>query len=389
VQYITLSPFVQITGLAAVMGLLFWTAYATINYAFKDQLMLLREQRINEARLDFDDRMAEMRAEIDKLNDALLLDQKAYLQKVDHVDAEYRRLADQHERLVNFFRDGLPWKRAPGSAAGATATPKPEKSSFNEQPFAEKYAARFANVVEAHRPLADMQDRLAALEALQIELADAAIAVSQSQVAKASSILAKLGITVAAPSTSEAATGGPFIPVSLQASSSPLDEKLATAARILASYEDVKEEIGALPVYLPMKNVSRISSTFGFRTDPFRRVPAMHAGIDFKADYASPVFAVADGVVVRAGFDGAYGRLVEIKHDNGVSTRYAHLSSISVKPGEKVERGDDIGRMGNTGRSTGPHLHFETRINGRAIDPVRFWQAFNDLQALRAKEIER
>jgi murein DD-endopeptidase MepM/ murein hydrolase activator NlpD len=181
--------------------------------------------------------------------------------------------------------------------------------------------------------------------------------------------------------------GGPFIPVSaVDAAADRLSSRMMLAWQTLGEFDQVKKQIDRLPIYLPMKTVERISSGFGLRRDPFRRSLAVHSGVDFKASLASEVIAVSDGVVTFAGWSGAYGRMIEISHDNGVSTRYAHLSSIKVSPGASVKRGEVIGRMGSTGRSTGPHLHYETRVDGRAIDPVRFWQAFNDLQTLKSKE---
>ncbi len=137
-----------------------------------------------------------------------------------------------------------------------------------------------------------------------------------------------------------------------------------------------------MPLYSPLAKVKRISSHFGLRRDPFRRRMAMHAGIDFKASYGAAIMATAAGVVKRAGWEGAYGRMVEIVHDNGISTRYAHMSAIKVRKGQRVKRGTIVGRLGNTGRSTGAHLHYETRIAGDAIDPVRFWKIRHAVQKI-------
>jgi murein DD-endopeptidase MepM/ murein hydrolase activator NlpD len=141
-----------------------------------------------------------------------------------------------------------------------------------------------------------------------------------------------------------------------------------------------------LPLQVPLKLAARMTSGFGIRRDPFRHTIAMHAGVDFKSDLNSAVYATADGKVNVAGWEGAYGRMVEIVHDNGVATRYAHLNSITVAVGDRVKRGEMLGRLGNTGRSTGPHLHYETRVNGQAVDPVQFWQTSNDIQELTKEE---
>jgi murein DD-endopeptidase MepM/ murein hydrolase activator NlpD len=118
-----------------------------------------------------------------------------------------------------------------------------------------------------------------------------------------------------------------------------------------------------------------LSSGFGVRTDPFLGRPAMHTGLDFRASTGEPARATANGKVVKAGWHGGYGRMVEIDHGNGLTTRYGHLSAIRVKIGESVRIGQTIGDVGSTGRSTGPHLHYETRIDGDAVDPQRFLRA--------------
>jgi murein DD-endopeptidase MepM/ murein hydrolase activator NlpD len=103
----------------------------------------------------------------------------------------------------------------------------------------------------------------------------------------------------------------------------------------------------------------------------------MHEGTDMAGAYGLPIMATADGVVITAGWNAGYGRLVKIKHEFGIETRYAHMSAIRVKVGDRVSRGDRIGDMGNSGRSTGTHLHYEIRIGGRAVNPMTFIKAAN------------
>lgn len=115
----------------------------------------------------------------------------------------------------------------------------------------------------------------------------------------------------------------------------------------------------------------RISSGFGMRQHPLTGGWRFHAGIDLAAAYGTPVKAPADGTVRSAGWAGGYGQLVVLRHAGGVETRYGHLSRLTVAAGESVRKGDLVGYVGSTGASTGPHLHFETRQNGRPIDPAR------------------
>ena len=131
----------------------------------------------------------------------------------------------------------------------------------------------------------------------------------------------------------------------------------------------------AVPVRKPVAGEVDMSSPFGMRLDPFLGRPAIHTGIDLRGEIGEPVHATATGKVSIAGREGGYGNMVEINHGNGLATRYGHLSEIDVKVGQTVRIGEVIGKIGSTGRSTGPHLHYETRINGEAVDPQKFLRA--------------
>jgi murein DD-endopeptidase MepM/ murein hydrolase activator NlpD len=131
----------------------------------------------------------------------------------------------------------------------------------------------------------------------------------------------------------------------------------------------------AVPVRKPVMGEVDMSSPFGVRTDPFLGRPAMHTGIDLRGETGEPVHATAAGKISIAGRDGGYGNMVEIDHGNGLATRYGHLSEIDVTVGQTVRIGQVIGKIGSTGRSTGPHLHYETRVNGEAVNPQKFLRA--------------
>jgi len=139
----------------------------------------------------------------------------------------------------------------------------------------------------------------------------------------------------------------------------------------------------AIPSDKPVKS-AEFTSAFGVRADPFRRATAMHAGIDLAGPSGTPIYATADGIVTDAGWNsGGYGNLVKIDHGRGIETRYGHLSSIAVQPGSRVARGQVIGRMGSTGRSTGSHLHYEVRIDDRPVNPIPFMRSTDYLVAMK------
>lgn len=139
----------------------------------------------------------------------------------------------------------------------------------------------------------------------------------------------------------------------------------------------------AVPADKPVKTAA-FTSGYGVRPDPFRGSSAMHSGIDLSGPVGTPIYATADGVVSEAGWNsGGYGNLIKIDHGRGIETRYAHLSKLTVRPGQQVKRGQVIGRMGSTGRSTGSHLHYEVRIDGRAVNPVPFMKSTDYLLAMQ------
>ena len=146
----------------------------------------------------------------------------------------------------------------------------------------------------------------------------------------------------------------------------------------------LEQGVISIPTTKPVASVS-FTSGFGVRSDPFRGGAAMHAGIDLAGPVGTPVYATADGVVGRAEWANGYGNLVELEHGKGIQTRYGHLSKILVKANTGVKRGQLIALMGSTGRSTGSHLHYEVRIDGRAVNPVPFLQSSDYLLAVQRR----
>jgi len=136
----------------------------------------------------------------------------------------------------------------------------------------------------------------------------------------------------------------------------------------------------SIPSIQPIASFT-FTSAYGVRSDPFQGSAAMHAGIDLASPSGTPIYATADGVVHRAEWFGGYGNMVEIDHGKGISTRYGHMLRVAAHSGERVKRGDLIGYVGSTGRSTGNHLHYEVRIDGRAVNPVPFLQSANYIMA--------
>lgn len=173
-------------------------------------------------------------------------------------------------------------------------------------------------------------------------------------------MMKNLGVHIkASPKTPH--SGGPFIPAS---------DKMGRD--LLLRTDKNLEILRRTPLGRPIAGA--INCPFGFRKDPINGRPAFHAGIDMEADYGDKIIATADGTVIQVGYNGDYGKFVEIKHGNGFTTGFAHLQNYKVKLGDKVKRGQPIGLAGNTGRSTGVHLHYEVRLNNQPINPFPFMQ---------------
>lgn len=172
--------------------------------------------------------------------------------------------------------------------------------------------------------------------------------------------------------------GGPLGPLVLSTSGAVPSADEMRANALLGKLDEVNlYRIAAtkVPLVLPLQSSFRYTSGFGTRQDPKGWGRRMHEGVDMAGSYGTPVYATADGVIVYAGWENGYGRLVKIQHGFGLETRYGHLSQIRVEVGQRVSRGDRIGDMGNSGRSTGTHLHYEVRVNGAAKNPMTFIKA--------------
>lgn len=177
--------------------------------------------------------------------------------------------------------------------------------------------------------------------------------------------------------------GGPLIPIGVSTRNFPGDAEASDRFDSLMVDVDrmnlLRIALGKVPYANPLKDAYRFTSPFGMRSDPFGRGRRGHTGVDFAGPSGTPIYATADGVVVAAGRENGYGLAVRVQHDFGFETLYAHQSRLRVKVGQRVSRGDRIGDMGSTGRSTGSHLHYEVIVNGRQVNPMTYVEAAKDV----------
>ena len=220
---------------------------------------------------------------------------------------------------------------------------------------------------------------LVRIEARQIRFAENMTKMAQARTLKAEAAIRQFGLNPAVLARqARNAQGGLFEPFFGKGKKDVRDPRFLKLAAALGRMDAMERALAAIPTAMPAASMM-MSSGFGYRSDPFTGGGAMHAGLDFKGPVGTPILAAADGKIVLAGFNGGYGNIIEIRHANGLVTRYAHLSGLNVRRGQMVDRGVQIGRMGSTGRSTGSHLHFEVRLNGQAINPRKFLEANPDV----------
>jgi murein DD-endopeptidase MepM/ murein hydrolase activator NlpD len=295
-----------------------------------------------------------------------LLDRQAQVEKAESRVASYRddldNVADELTRRQDFIEDVLPMLPDDVKAEETVSDSRDEA-----QKTVDKVAA---SIPEAAA--------LARLEARQLAFVENLTRYADRRAAAAEKAIRQLGLDPRAMMrAAQTAQGGPFVPVSTRRDGS-LDPRFARLGASLSRMDALERGLTGIPQVMPA-DISQISSGFGYRRDPINGAAAMHAGLDFKGRIGAPIHAAAAGRISFVGRKSGYGNVVEVSHGNGLTTRYAHMSKFKASVGQRVGAGDVIGAIGNTGRSTGPHLHFEVRVNDRAVNPRPFLETAPDV----------
>ncbi len=341
VRFIKVSSRVQMIGAGAVAALaLTWlgsvTTMAVAQYlATRDRMELLdREARVTTA----ESRVSEYRDDL------------------KGVASDLEKRQDFLEKVAEAHLGDLP----ADARAGETVS-----DSSGE-------AAKTVNKVSALLPEAA---GLARIEARQLAFAESLTRAADRRATAAAEKIRKLGLNpgmMLASLDDRSAMGGPLI--SLSTGRGSLDQRFQRLGVSLARMDALERGLAGIPQVMPA-SLEYISSGFGYRSDPFTGDAAYHAGLDFRGPIGAPIYAAAAGTVSFAGVRSGYGNCIEIDHGNGLMTRYAHMSGYRARAGQKVAAGQVVGLIGSTGRSTGPHLHFEVRINDRPLNPRPFLEA--------------
>ena len=225
----------------------------------------------------------------------------------------------------------------------------------------------------------DVAQAFAGVDQQQAALANALRKATDARYVQTAGLMRRLGIAT----TSGGGMGGPFEPVP-SAAPTKADPGFRALFDSWKRLDQLQTTLISVPSQKPVDVVS-VNSGFGVRSDPFRGGRAMHAGVDIPGPTGTPIYATADAIVGRTGWIGGYGNMIELEHGKGIQTRYGHLSAISVTPGTRIKRGQLIGLMGSTGRSTGSHLHYEVRLDGHAVNPIPFLRTSDYLLAMQKR----
>ena len=315
----------------------------------------------------YEDRIAQLRVEVDRLQS------RNYAQAGD-INLQLQDLAQQQEVLLEqhqLVRSLVDKADELGIEAATLSQP------------AEPVGPLAALATGSGNP--DIDDTTAAVTRMMDETQFAMTSIAATAIARTDNIvdeLGGLGIAVDLPAA-EDGIGGPLLPALDGGDSSPMVEDANAVMAALLRYKAARDSIDGAPVHMPIAGNFRRSSGFGNRTDPFTRARAFHSGLDFAAPSGTAVFSAGSGVVTFVGTRAGYGKLVEVTHDDGLLTRYGHLSAFLSHEGQRVHTGTPIAKVGSTGRSTGPHLHFEVRRGDNAIDPKAFLEAGERLLPFR------
>lgn len=404
---VSLSYALSGTVVVAALALSLWGVAVTSYLAFKDDIIggvMSRQASLQHA---YEDRIRDLRGQLDRLTSRQMVDQTELERRVDQV-ARRQALLETRQAIVTSLKESAgdaqlarsPGPGGTGRSSAAVPAPRPAAAGDTVRltPPADHHSRLESRVVVAAAPapaavfalasaptrldvVANVERSLDRVEQNQATLLQGLETRAERRARRVRAMLAELGLaeTRLAPSArggSTAGTGGPLIPLPAPTpDASPFERQVFRLQTVIRDQDRLNRLVASIPIARPHSGELELSSGFGARLDPFLRSWAMHSGIDFRGATGEPVFAAASGRVSHAASLGGYGLLVEIDHGNGITTRYAHLSRIEVKEGDLVGVGQRVGRVGSTGRSTGPHLHYETRINGEAVDPMRFVRA--------------
>lgn len=313
----------------------------------------------------YEDRIAQMRVEIDRLHS------RNFAQTGD-INLQLQELSQQQEMLLEQHQlvRALVEKADDLGIAAADVLP--------EAPVAIASLGSITGNPDVDATAVSLERMIGETQSAMHGIAEVATARTD----EIASEMRQLGLPMALPEPALDGVGGPLLPAVDDLAGTPMLEDANAVMSALLRYKAARTSLEATPVHMPISGNFRQSSNFGNRNDPFTGRRAFHAGMDFAAPTGTTVLSAAAGTVTFVGTKSGYGKVLEVTHGNGLVTRYAHLSGYLARKGQAVNTGTPIAKVGSTGRSTGPHLHFEIRKDDQAINPKTFLDAGKRLQVV-------
>jgi hypothetical protein len=315
----------------------------------------------------YEERITQLRIEVDRLHSRSFAQAGDINLQLQDLAQQQETLAEQHN-LVRVLVD-----RASDLGIESAALPTDD------------LAITVSSLYSPATGNPDIAATAASLDLMMVETRAAMTSISEVAADKTDTIVAELeqlGLPADLPDGTLIGMGGPLLPPVDDAAAADMVTDANGVLAALIRYQAARDLIETAPVHMPIAGQFRQSSVFGNRRDPFSGSRAFHAGLDFAAPTGTLILSAGGGRVSFAGTRSGYGKTVEITHDSGLVTRYAHMSAILATAGQEIAPGTPIGKVGSTGRSTGPHLHFEVRKADGPIDPKQFIDAGKRLQQI-------
>jgi murein DD-endopeptidase MepM/ murein hydrolase activator NlpD len=369
VRYFTVSPLQQILLTCAAAALVGWSLFASATVVFGQKTVAVGSAASEVNRLErwVQDLRAKEALSTSQLEQRTEAFQDATL--------EFQRRHETLATMLEALKTGgeLEVSALRGNSASLLVTASIDEADARQ-------SQRFA-ATESRLPQVGLRGDVSKIRSEQDQFLDEIeeMAVEKAEAARGILRLTAVG---AGRITSGENMGGPEVSFASLLSgqfATPEEEQFAVrVAQVAARMEEARyfeTLVDRLPLATPIGIPSRVTSPFGMRIDPFRKRPSWHGGIDMGAGWNAPIVAAGPGKVIYAGTKSGYGRVVDVDHGGGFVSRYAHLRRIVAKKGQDVEIGDKLGTMGSTGRSTGPHLHYEVLFHGKQYNPVEFIKA--------------
>jgi len=419
VHFISISAPTQMMFVLLAMMFLAWVAYASVNVIFKEQIVSERDRSYRTMVQTYEARIHDLRGSVDNLHGALAVARKRFEEELQDLRMRQRQVDELIEQQSAFNEQHNKLRVKVASLGKDIRNDKDRRSAVLVDVLNRELEPRISRearnrvappvntVVEVFNRVADaredvgqtlrndaaeitqMMKQSSQMRSDQLQIVQMLEEETQRKLEELEAIVTRTRVDTDSVAErfmaeierdKESGQGGPLEPLpevvlaSGAKTPSPFDRQWLRIQNKMERLTALSEALDNMPILLPL-DIYRVTSPFGPRRDPFTRRAAFHGGLDFGGAFASPVLATADGIVAHAGRRGAYGRLVEIDHGHGFKTRYGHLHQVTVRKGQRVKARQQVGKLGSSGRSTAPHLHYEIWFDKKIRDPINFIEA--------------